>query len=202
LPFKIAPTQIVIVPIVFEKSDKKVDKVCRELEKKLSKNFRVKYDNSNNKPGWKYNEWEMLGVPIRIEVGPKEMKAKKVTIVRRDTRKREIISEKQLEKKIVQYEKVILKNIAEKADMHLRANINEAKTFAQLVSVLNKKRGFVKVKFCTLEKGGEKCADKIQQATDGGKVRGSLFGDTSKVTGECIVCGKKATVNTYLAKSY
>ncbi|MEK6923307.1 MAG: proline--tRNA ligase [Nanoarchaeota archaeon] len=202
LPFKIAPIQIAIVPIIFEKGDKKIDKKCKELEKKLSKNFRVKYDDSNNKPGWKYNKWEMLGVPIRIEVGPKEVKVKKVTLVRRDTRKREIISEKQLDKKISQYEKSILTNITEKADMHLRANISEAKTFAQLVSILNKKRGFVKVKFCTLEKGGEKCADKIQQATDGGKVRGSLFGDTSKVTGECVVCGKKATATTYLAKSY
>ena len=202
LPFQVAPVQIAIVPIVFEKSDKKVDNKCRELEKKLSKHFRVKYDNSDNKPGWKYNEWEMLGAPIRIEVGPKEVKAKKVTLVRRDTRKKEIISERQLEKKIKSYEKALLKTITEKADNFLHSNIRQVGSFEQLVKLLNTERGLVKAKFCTLEKGGEKCADKIQRATDGGKVRGKLFDDNSKTNGKCVVCGAKANVVVYVAKSY
>src|SRR3989338_3259526 len=202
LPFKIAPIQIVIVPIVFEKNDKAVDRKCKELEKKLSKQYRVKYDNSDNKPGWKYNEWEMLGVPVRIEVGPKEVKAKKITIVRRDIRKRETIAEKQLERKIKSYESVILKSISENAEKFLRENIKEANTFEHLVKILNTNKGLVKTKFCALDKSGEKCADKIQQATDGGKVRGMLFDDKSRASGKCVVCSKKATATVYIAKSY
>ena len=202
LPFKIAPIQIVIVPIVFGKNDKAVDRKCKELEKKLSKQYRVKYDNSDNKPGWKYNEWEMLGVPVRIEVGPKEVKAKKITIVRRDIRKRETIAEKQLERKIKSYESVILKSISENAEKFLRENIKEANTFEHLVKILNTNKGLVKTKFCALDKSGEKCADKIQQATDGGKVRGMLFDDKSRASGKCVVCSKKATATVYIAKSY
>ena len=127
LPFEIAPVQIVIVPILFEKKASSVNKKCMELEKNLKeKGYRVKYDNSENTAGWKYNEWEMKGVPIRIEVGPREVKEKKLTLVRRDTKQKEIIKEKDLNKKIISLADDILKNITKKAETELKSSITDA----------------------------------------------------------------------------
>ena len=196
LPFEIAPIQIVIVPI------KAVDKKCKQLEKQLkSLDYRVKYDDSNNTPGWKYNEWEMKGVPIRIEVGPKEVKNKKLTLVRRDTGKKEVISEKQLEAKIKAYATALLKNITAKADKALKSSIKPAKTLADVKKILGN-TGIAKANWCTMDMKGKKCADKLQDATSGGKVRGILFGKKETVKGKCIICKKKANHVVYIAKSY
>ncbi len=202
LPFEIAPVQIVIVPVYFEKDKAAVDKKCKEIEKKLSKNYKVRYDNSENTAGWKYNEWEMLGVPIRIEVGPKEVREKKLTLVRRDTRKRETISEKGLNKKIEEHANSLLKAITDKAGKWLAVNIYNAKSYAELKKILTTKRGIAKAQFCSIGKDGEVCANKIQDETDGGKVRGVLFGFEEKATGKCVVCGKQAEHVVYIAKSY
>ena len=202
LPFEIAPVQIVIVPIVFEKSSKAVDKKCKELEKILkAKGYRVKYDNSENTPGWKFNEWEMKGVPIRIEIGPEELKKRKLTLVRRDTRKREVISEKELEYKIQAYAQGLLKNITRKAEGALKAAIKPAKSLAEVKKILEEK-GIAKANWCSIEMDGENCADILQTETSGGKVRGILFNQEERATGKCIICGKPAKHIVYIAKSY
>lgn len=202
LPFDVAPVQIVIVPVFFEKNSEEVDKKCRELEKKLGKNYRIKYDNSENTAGWKYNEWEMLGVPIRIEIGPREVKDENVTLVRRDTRKRETIAEKDLDETIRKQADALLKSITDNAGKWLASNIHEAKNYEQVKKTLNTKRGLVKAPFCSLDQEGEACADRIKSETDGGKVRGVLFGFEEKASGKCVVCGKQAKHMVYIAKSY
>ena len=101
LPFEIAPIQIVIIPIRFtdkKLESKKINKTCIDLEKKIKKNYRVKYDNSEETPGFKYNKYELLGVPIRIEIGPKELKNKSVSLVLRTSQNKKIIKINNLEK--------------------------------------------------------------------------------------------------------
>jgi len=202
LPFDIAPLQIVIIPILFEKKTADVEKKCRQLEKTLkAKCFRVKYDGSENSAGWKFNEWEMKGVPIRIEVGPKEVKEKKLTLVRRDTKRKEVISEKDLDKKICEYADELLKNIKQKAETELKNSIHDAKTFAELAKTIETKRGMVRVPWCSIGLDGQKCAEKLQEETST-KVRGVLFGKNEKAKGKCIMCGKPAKHIVYVAKSY
>lgn len=200
LPFEIAPIQIVIVPIVFGKESEEIDKKCKELEKKL-KGYRVKYDNSNNSPGWKFNEWEMKGVPIRIEIGPKEVNKKNLTLARRDTKKKETISEKDLEKKIKVYSVDLLKNITKKAEANLKNSIKPAKTLSDVKKIL-KNKGIARANWCSIEIDGELCADKLQEDTSGGKVRGILSDKTEKAQGNCIICKKPAKAIVYIAKSY
>jgi len=202
LPFEVAPIQVVIIPIIFEKKSADVEKKCKQLEKELKgKGYRIAYDDSENTAGWKFNEWEMKGVPIRIEVGPREVKEKKLTLVRRDTKKKEIISEKDLDKKIGEYAVELLKNITKKAETDLKDSIHEAKTFADLKKILETKRGIVKAPFCSIDFDGQKCADKLQEEA-AAKVRGTLFDKQEKATGKCVVCGKPAKHIVYIAKSY
>lgn len=98
LPPKIAPKQIVIVPIAQHKEGV-LDK-AKELEKRISNSFRVKLDASDKMPGWKFNEYEMKGVPIRLEIGPKDIENNQVVLVRRDTREKLIVSIDELEKEL------------------------------------------------------------------------------------------------------
>ncbi|MEM7820428.1 MAG: His/Gly/Thr/Pro-type tRNA ligase C-terminal domain-containing protein [Candidatus Aenigmatarchaeota archaeon] len=203
LPFEIAPLQIVIVPIVFEKSSNDVDSYCRKLESILKKaGYRVKYDDSENTAGWKFNEWEMLGVPIRLEIGPKEVKTKKVTLVRRDTKKKRSVAEDDLLRAIEDSARELLVNISKKAEESLARSIHKAKTLAEVARILKTKRGFIRALFCSVDKEGAACAVKLQEATDGGKVRGTLFGKEETAVGRCIVCGKPAKAVVYIAKSY
>lgn len=202
LPFAIAPIQIVIIPIVFEEKAKEVDAYCKKLEANLkTKGYKVKYDNSNNTPGWKFNEWEMKGVPIRLEIGPKEVKEKNLTLVRRDIKQREIIPEKSLDKKIIECADNLLKNITKKAETELKNSISEAKTLAEVKKILETKRGLVRVPWCSIDFDGQTCAEKLQADTSA-KVRGTLFGKTERVSGKCIICGKPAKHIIYVAKSY
>ena len=203
LPFDVAPTQIVIVPIILDKGAKEVDAFCRKLEADLKKKgYRVKYDNSNNTAGWKFNEWELAGVPIRLEIGPREVKEKKVTLVRRDEKKKISVDEKDLVSSIEKAAKDLQDNISAKAEKWQNNNTHTVKTLKEAAKILKEKRGFVKTVFCSVDKSGAKCAEKLQAETDGGKVRGTLYGKEEKASGNCIVCGKKATAVVYVAKSY
>jgi prolyl-tRNA synthetase len=204
LPFDISPTQIVIVPILFgDKRDKKVTKKCQALEKKLKDSgYRVVFDNSDNTSGWKYNKWEMLGVPIRVEIGPKEAESSKVTIVKRTEKKKIFTTEKQLLSTINKLSKEIKEELLKKSKSNLRKNIREAKTLKDIHKTLDTKRGFVRAPFCSVDKDGEKCADILQKETYGGLVRGTLFGKQEKAAGKCVICKKKAKHIVYIAKSY
>jgi prolyl-tRNA synthetase len=143
----------------------------------------------------------MKGVPVRIEVGPREVKEKKLTLVRRDVKQKEIVSEKDLDKKIKEYADALLKNITKKAETELKNSINEAKTFADAKKILETKRGIVRAPWCSIDFDGQKCADKLQEEVSA-KVRGTLFGKEEKASGKCIMCGKPAKHMVYIAKSY
>ena len=196
LPPKVAATQVVIVPIIFEKNREKVLKKAKEIEKKLKKEFLVKFDDRENyTAGWKFNHWELLGIPIRIEIGPKDIKNEQVVLVRRDTGKKTAVKEKDLIKKVKETLEDIQKNLFTQAQEFLKKNTHTAKTYKEFLEIIEKKKGFVKVGWC----GARECEDKIQEETTA-TIR--LIPFDSKPKGKCIYCGKPAKYEVYFAKSY
>ena len=199
LPPEIAPIQVVIVPIL-GKDDKKVVKKAKEVEKLLKdKGFEVKLDDRKEyTPGWKYNYWELKGVPLRIEVGPIDVKKKQVVVARRDTGEKIVVKEGKLVKSLSELLKQIQSNLIKKADKFFKESLHEAEDFETLKKILKEKGGFVRVNWC----GSKECADYIKAETEGGTIRGTLFGKKEKVFGKCVWCRKKAKEVVYIAKSY
>lgn len=207
IPFDIAPIQVIIIPITFPKNKKdseKVIKKCKELEKNLKKlGYRVKLDDSDERPGFKYNQWELKGVPLRIEVGPKELAEKSVSLVLRTESKRRKVEISNLDKEVIKSSKKIDKDIQTKADAYFKNKTKSANSLDKLKELF-KYRGFIKVPFCSVEKEGEHCADLLKAETEGGNVCGTLYPKEDKVKPgqKCIICGKKANHTVYIAKSY
>lgn len=202
LPFELAPVQIVIVPIVKAENKDKVMGKCKEVEKALvSSSFRIKLDDSENTPGFKYNLWEMKGVPIRIEIGERDIESGTAMVVRRDTREKLKIKFESLDEEIKKIGNSMLANLVSKADKWFEEQLGKATTMDELAKALET-HGFVRVPFCTDQKEDEACANKVKEATHA-NMRGSLF-DSKEVpkNEKCIACGKKAGVYLYAARQY
>ena len=194
-PFTIAPVQTIIVPITMEKN---VLKKCCEIERKLSeKGLRASSDFSDNTAGWKFNQWEMKGVPLRIEVGTKELSSETYTLVIRDTGDRHHL--RSLDH-IAKFGNELTERLKRKAERTFKAHIHNARNMGELEAAINK-GGLVRVNFCSIGKDGEACADKIQQKTHA-TVRGVRVDKKEKPTGSCIACGKKGTEVVYVGKQY
>ena len=195
IPPRIAPIQLVIIPIFFEKTKAKTLKKAREIGKNLNK-FRVFLDSREEySPGYKFNEWEMKGVPVRIELGPRDIAKKQVVVVRRDTRKKEIIKEKDLNKKINKILDSIHNNLLKKSEDMLKKNTMTVRNINELIKAIKNKK-LVVGEWC----GNPKCEDWIKTKTNGAKIIG--INENKKAKGKCIYCGKKASYVVWIAKSY
>lgn len=206
LPFDVAPIQIVIVPIIFsdEGKNKAVLKKCREVEKSLKGKYKVKLDDSDYTSGWKFNQWEMKGVPLRIEVGPKDIEKEQVVIARR-TGKKIFVKEKELLEKIKEEAVNVDVDIEKNAVEYFAHNTKKAETLKEIKDTIKKFKGFVKAPFCTVEKEGEACADVIKAETQGAYVCGIPHSEKERENPKgkkCAVCGKPAKHIVYIAKSY
>lgn len=201
LPFDIAPVQIVIVPIVKKETEEKVMKKCRELEKKLCEKYTVKLDDSANTPGFKFNYWEMKGVPIRLEIGMRDMENKSVVLVRRDTLEKKPVPEKDLEKTIEKLREDVRKNLREKADKWFDGQNEKADSMEELAKKIEEK-GFIRIPFCTDGMEGKPCAEAVKDKVHA-NIRGSLYGEKEKPKNKkCIGCGKPATLYLYASRQY
>ncbi len=218
LPFALAPIQVAIVPIYKSGNESIVRPECQKVMGLLqSKSWKVKFDDSENTPGFKYNEWEMKGVPIRIEIGERDMKEESVMFVRRDTREKKKVKVVDLVGEIANAEASILSSLVSKADAWFGTKILKAGTMDELKNVLEKENvrhrsagefptsvgnGFVRVPFCSDQMDAEACADKVKEVASA-NMRGSLYGSKEKPKGEkCIACGKKAEIYLYAARQY
>lgn len=196
LPPKIAPIHVVIIPINFEKQ-KSVLNRAKEIQEKLELlGYSVELDDRvEYTPGWKFNHWELRGIPIRIEIGPRDIKEKHLVLVRRDNMEKKTIKENYLEKEVKKMLEDIQKALFNKARKFLQDNITEVNTFDAFKQIIEKKGGFIKMKWCyTVE-----CEDKIKEETTA-TVRLIPFDSDAK--GKCVHCGKEAKVTAYFAKSY
>lgn len=205
LPSIVAPIKVVIVPITFaDKADKNklVIEYCEKLEKKIKElGISVKFDNSQESPGFKFNQWEMMGVPIRIEVGPKEVESKIATLVVRTSRQKHKIDTTKLQEELHGHLKKFDEEIKAKAIDYFKDNTKDASSMEELSKLLDTYRGFIKVPFCSTDFDGEKCADEIKEKTTA-IVCGTRYPEEDHVKGKCIVCKKTAKHTVYIAKTY
>jgi prolyl-tRNA synthetase len=196
LPFDLAPIQVVIIPILKKGKENNILDYCKKIKKKLSK-FRVEIDKSEKTPGEKFNVWELKGVPIRIDVGSKEMENNEITISRRDTGERLKLKLDELNK-IEKIGNEITENLKKEAREWFNQRIESAENKDELEKKV--KEGFVKIPFCSRDKDGENCAEKIKEICE---IAGTLYPEEEKPKDEkCIVCGKKAKVYVYACRSY
>jgi len=199
MPPNISPVQIVIIPIYDDKTKVSVLDEARKIEAKLKKHFRVELDDRDEyTPGWKFNHWELKGVPLRIEIGPRDITKGEVVFVRRDTKEKENVKKSKSYVKSKSLLKRIQKNLRKKSDKYLKGNIHKAGTMKSLKKILREKGGFVKINWC----GSEECADYIKAETDGGTIRGTRFDKEEKKKGKCLYCKKETDNIVYVARQY
>ncbi len=195
LPPKIAPYQVVIVPIL-GKEDDKVLPTARELSKSLGQRFRVKLDDRDAyTPGWKFNEWELRGVPVRLEIGPRDVAAGQAVLVRRTGGGKETVSLQQVADTLKRVLEEIQSEMFRRGKAFLEAHTGVAATLDELVRTLEKVKGFVRVGWCEMQS----CEDTIREKT-GASPR--VIPLDSKATGACPVCGMPAKVYVYYARAY
>jgi len=196
IPPKIAAEKIVIVPIQFEKTNKEVIKKAKEL-KELLKIYRPILDDRSYSPGWKYNEWELKGIPIRIEIGPKELEKKQVILVRRDTHEKKAVKYASLKKEIEKFLEDIQQNLFAKAKKFLEENTIEAKNISELKKAIHNKKA-AKASWCS----SQKCEDSLKDETGGAKIINITLNQPKNIKNNCVYCNQKAKYTVLVAKSY
>lgn len=196
IPPKMAPNKVVIVPILFKDTKAKVLKKAKELKKKLEKYDVILDERDDYSPGWKFNEWELKGIPVRLELGPRDLKKGSVMLVRRDTGEKEIVKFSGLDKKIKSVLDDIQKNMFEKAKKFLKSNIVDVKSFAEFKKAI-KSGKFVKANWC----GKVGCEENIKFETGGAKTLNIPFSQPKKLS-KCVYCGKEGKHFLYFGKSY
>lgn len=194
LPPKVAPVQVMIIPIMQKKEG--VMEKAEELSKRLAKVARVKVDGSDKSPGWKFAEQEMRGIPLRVEIGPKDIEAGKCVICRRDNGEKLEVALEELEDTVEKLLVQIQKDMFERAKAHREANTSVAMNLEELGQLLDTKPGFVKAMWC----GEQACEDSIKEkfaATS----RCMPF-EQEQLSDTCVCCGKPAGKMVYWGRAY
>ncbi|MBR4993576.1 MAG: proline--tRNA ligase [Lachnospiraceae bacterium] len=194
LPPLVAPTQICIIPIQ-QKKEGVLDKAY-ELRDMLKKNFRVKVDDTDKTPGFKFAEAEMRGYPIRIEIGPKDIEAGKCVICRRDTREKIEVNLDALETEVPAILDRIQKEMLERARAHRDEHTYSAATKEEFRNAFNTKAGFVKAMWC----GCRECEDEIKEELS--VTSRCMPFEQEKISDTCVWCGKPAKKMVYWGRAY
>lgn len=195
LPPAVAPIQLIIIPIASHKPG--VIEKATELKTKLEKLFRVKIDNSDNSAGWKFSEYEMKGVPIRLEIGPRDIENNECILVTRHNREKTVVSLDSLETAVTEKLQAVRDGLYNKALANREARTYNCKTTDEIISVIAEKGdGFIRAMWC----GQEECEDKVKAVTGVG-TRCIPF-DQDQISDKCVCCGKPANHMVYWAKAY
>lgn len=194
LPPKVAPIQVIIVPIAQHKEG--VLEKAEELKNRVSKVARVKIDSSDKMPGWKFAEYEMKGIPLRIEIGPKDIENNQCVLVRRDNMEKITVKLDEVEAKVQEFLVTIHKDMLEKARNNRNEHTYTAKNLDEFMSVLENKTGFIKAMWC----GDKACEDKIKELT--GATSRCIPFEQENIGDTCVCCGKKAKHMVYWGKAY
>ena len=193
LPPKVAPTQVIIIPIQQHKEGV-LDKAFA-LKERLS-NFRVKVDDSDKSPGWKFSECEMRGIPVRVEIGPKDIEAGKCVLVRRDTREKMECKLEDLETEVAALLDKIQVEMLERARAHRDAHTYVAKNMEQFEEIFATKSGFVKAMWC----GEQACEDTIKEKL--AVTSRCMPFEQENIAPTCVCCGKPAKKMVYWGRAY
>ncbi len=200
LPPRVAPIQVAIIPIVFS-SSKAGDVLakCAEVEAQLSaKGLRVFLDSRENyTPGWKFNEWELKGVPLRIEIGPRDIANNTCVFVKRDSGNKESVPLSMVTEMASQRLDEIQSSMFAKAKDRLKAQTSVADSYEQLKRTIESVGGFVRAGWC----GSQECEIKVKEET-GSDIRLIPFDEHVDAESKCVVCGSHATQVAYFARAY
>ena len=198
LPPKISPTQVIIVPIYKDESKEIVKQKAYELENKLKdSNIRAYTDDRDEyTSGWKFNEWEMKGVPLRVNIGIRDIREEQVELIRRDTRERFYVKEKDLVNETLSILENIQSNMYHLAKNYLVTNTRNATRLDELLSMLDSSGGFVACSWC----GKRECEDLVKEKTTA-DIRIIPFNPKKNIS-SCIACGKEGTTEVYFGRAY
>lgn len=192
LPPEIAPIQIIIVPIISEEKEM-VIKESKKLYNKLKNRYRIDIDlRENYTPGYKFYDWELKGVPLRIEIGPRDIKNNEVICARRDTYEKIRIGREDLNAKLKELLKDIQSNLYKKAKRQMESLVMETDD----LNLLKNEEKIFKVSWC----GREECGNKLTELSEK-----SVLGEPieeKKIKGKCIICGAETEIKAYVGKTY
>lgn len=195
LPPAIAPVQAVIIPVQMHKEG--VLEAASALRDRLKQDFRVKLDDSDNSPGWKFSEYEMKGVPVRIELGPRDIAQNQCVIVTRHNREKTVVSLDNLEQAVAEKLEEVRSGLYEKALANRKAHTYDCTTLDEIKEKLAANGdGFVRAMWC----GDPECEDKVKEITEVGS-RCIPF-EQEQLSDKCVCCGKPAKQLVYWGKAY
>jgi prolyl-tRNA synthetase len=199
LPPRVAPYQVVIVPIPPRRGDWNEDVLpkAREIAALLrSQGVRVHLDDrETQQPGFKYADWEMRGVPLRLELGPKDLEKKQCVLVRRDTREKAFVPEEGLGQKVLALLDEIQQALRTRARGFLESHTTAVSSYEEFKAVMAEKRGFLLAAWC----GDAACEAKIKEETKA-TIRVMPFGD--RKASACVRCGRPSPADVYFAQAY
>lgn len=194
IPPRIAPTQAMIVPVAQHKEGV-LDKVY-DLRDQLRGLIRVDIDGSDKKPGWKFNEYEMKGIPVRIEMGPKDIENDQVVLVRRDTGGKEFVPLAEVEERLPELLEEVQKSLYDGAFAHLEETSTTAVDMDQFKQALDENPGFIKAMWC----GDAECEEKIKDETSA--TSRCIPFEQEEVSDSCVYCGRESKEMVYWARAY
>ena len=185
LPPAIAPIQVAVIPVMMQKEG--VLPKAKEIAARLGAKYRVKLDDSDNSNGWKFSQYEMKGVPVRLEIGPRDLENNSCVLVSRVTREKFFVSLDNLEEEVEKVLAQVHNELYERAAENLRNRTSVATTYAEFLDIAENKSGFIKAMWC----GDTECEDKIKNDTNGVKSRCIPFNE-EHLSDVCVCCGKPA----------
>ncbi len=194
LPPAVAPVQLVILPIAQHKAG--VLEKANELKARLEKVARVKLDDSDNSPGWKFAEYEMKGVPLRLEIGPRDIENDQCVIVRRDNREKTVVPLSELEERIPELLKAVHDGLYQKALARREGMTYTATTMDEMCAIADEKPGLIRAMWC----GDEACELKLKEQA--GVTSRCMPFEQEAVADTCVCCGKKAEKMVVWGKAY
>lgn len=196
LPPKIAPVQVMVIPIQQHKEGV-LEKAAALKEQLAASGIRVKLDDTEKSPGWKFSEQEMRGIPIRIEIGPKDIEAGQCVLVRRDTREKTFVTFEALETRTKELLDQIQTELLERAKAHRDAHIYDAHNYEEFSEIIQTKPGFIRGMWC----GEQSCEDKLKEDF-AATARCMPFSDQEEISSVCVCCGRPAHRLVYWGKAY
>ena len=195
LPPRIAPVQAMVIPIQ-QKKEGVLDKAAEVKEALVKSGIRTRMDDSDKSPGWKFSESEMRGIPVRIELGPKDIEAGQAVIVRRDTREKITVTLEELTGKVAEVLETMQKDMLERTRAHRESHTYTAKTLEEFKDIAENKPGFIKAMWC----GDQACEDALKE--EAGVTSRCIPFQQEEITCECIYCKKPAKAMVYWGKAY
>lgn len=200
LPPRIAPIQVIVVPIPYKEKSEIVNKKCLEVVEKLKKaGFRAEADTREDvTPGAKYYHWELRGIPLRVEIGPRDIENNEATIVRRDTLTRETCKMDVLESRLRSLMETMTRDMRRKAWEWLEKHKFQTSSLEEVKRLISERAGIVEVPWC----GDSECGQRIEEAVDARILGTPEETGQQKIEGNCILCGKRAKTMIRIALTY